>query len=72
MTRTLLAATLAIALFAAAATSAQTYPSPLLSERMAVMGRVPTGGTPEQFAEHVRKEIAKWAQVIKSAGIKPQ
>jgi len=46
--------------------------SPAVSERMAAIGSTPMGGTPEQFAEHVRKETAKWAQVIKAAGIKPQ
>jgi tripartite-type tricarboxylate transporter receptor subunit TctC len=28
------------------------------------------GGTPEQFAEHIRKETAKWADVVKRAGVK--
>jgi len=46
--------------------------SPAVSERLAAIGSTPVGGTPEQFAEHVRKETAKWAQVIKAAGIKPQ
>jgi tripartite-type tricarboxylate transporter receptor subunit TctC len=46
--------------------------SPAVSERLIAIGSTPVGGTPEQFAEHVRKETAKWAQVIKSAGIKPQ
>ena len=35
-------------------------------------GATPIGGTPEQFAEHLRKETEKWAKVIKAAGIKPQ
>ena len=43
--------------------------SPAVSERMAAMGSIPMGGTPEQFAEHVRREIAKWAKVIKASGI---
>jgi tripartite-type tricarboxylate transporter receptor subunit TctC len=46
--------------------------SPVITERMAAIGSVPVGGTPEQFGEHVRKETAKWAEVIKAAGIKPQ
>ncbi len=45
--------------------------SPMVSERMAAMGSIPVGGTPEQFAGHVRRETAKWAQVIKTAGIRP-
>jgi len=46
--------------------------APAVSERLAAIGSTPVGGTPEQFAEHVRMETAKWAQVIKAAGIKPQ
>jgi tripartite-type tricarboxylate transporter receptor subunit TctC len=46
--------------------------SPAVSDRLAAIGSTPVGGTPEQFAEHVRKETAKWAQVIKAVGIKPQ
>ncbi len=41
-----------------------------VTEKYAAMGFVIVGGTPEQFAEHVRKETAKWAQVIKTAGIR--
>jgi len=46
--------------------------SPTVSERLASIGSVPVGGTPEAFAEHVHKEIAKWGKVIRAAGIKPQ
>ena len=46
--------------------------SPTVSERMAAMGSIPVGGTPEQLEQHLKREIAKWAQVIKAAGIKPQ
>jgi tripartite-type tricarboxylate transporter receptor subunit TctC len=46
--------------------------SPTVAERMAAMGSMPVGGTPEAFGEHVRTEIAKWAKVIKASGIKPQ
>lgn len=45
--------------------------SPEVSARLAAIGSTPVGGTPEQFAEHVRKETAKWAKVIRFAGIKP-
>ena len=44
--------------------------SPTITEKFAAMGSMPIGGTPEQFAEHVRKETAKWANVIKTAGIR--
>lgn len=33
-------------------------------------GAEPVGNTPEQFASVMRSEIAKWAKVIKAAGIK--
>jgi tripartite-type tricarboxylate transporter receptor subunit TctC len=46
--------------------------SPSVSKAMTEDGRIPIGGTPEQFAEHLRKETEKWAKVIKAAGIKPQ
>ncbi len=29
-----------------------------------------TGGTPEAFAAHIKTELAKWAKVVKDAGIK--
>ncbi|OGA53862.1 MAG: hypothetical protein A3F74_26120 [Betaproteobacteria bacterium RIFCSPLOWO2_12_FULL_62_58] len=34
-------------------------------------GAEPHGGTPEQFGDHIKKDIAKWARVIKDAGIPP-
>lgn len=46
--------------------------SSTVSEKFAAIGSTPVGGTPEQFAEHVRKEMAKWAQVLKAAGIRPE
>jgi tripartite-type tricarboxylate transporter receptor subunit TctC len=46
--------------------------SPAMAEKFTADGSVMTGGTPEQFAEHLRSETAKWAGVIKTAGIKPQ
>jgi tripartite-type tricarboxylate transporter receptor subunit TctC len=45
--------------------------SPAVSERLAAIGSIPMGGTPEQFGEHVRRETAKWAKVIKASGIQP-
>lgn len=43
---------------------------PALLEKFKVMGIEPAGGTPEQFAAHIRKETAKWADVVRKAGIK--
>jgi len=35
-------------------------------------GYAPVGGTPEQFAELIRKETGKWGKIIKTAGTKSQ
>jgi hypothetical protein len=41
-------------------------------ERIVTLGVEPLGGgTPEQFREHIRRETAKWADVVKRAGVKP-
>ena len=45
--------------------------SPAVSARMEAIGSIPVGGTPEQFTEHVRRETAKWAKVIRASGIRP-
>jgi tripartite-type tricarboxylate transporter receptor subunit TctC len=44
--------------------------APSLREKVAMFGYEVAGGTPEHFAEHVRKEAAKWASVIKRSGVK--
>ena len=46
--------------------------SPSLSKAIADRGGVAVGGTPEQFAEHVRRETEKLGKLIEAAGIKPQ
>lgn len=46
--------------------------SPSVLKGIAERGAAPVGGPPEQFANHLKQEIAKWASVIKAAGIKPQ
>jgi tripartite-type tricarboxylate transporter receptor subunit TctC len=43
---------------------------PDLSRRMNEVGMEPSGGTPEQFDAFIRSEIAKWAPVVKAAGLK--
>jgi tripartite-type tricarboxylate transporter receptor subunit TctC len=43
---------------------------PAVREKLLAMGLEATGGTPEQFEQHVRREVAKWADVVKRAGIK--
>ncbi len=45
---------------------------PDLKERYAGLGLEPISCTPEQFAEYVRKDIAKWRKVVTAAKMKPQ
>jgi tripartite-type tricarboxylate transporter receptor subunit TctC len=40
---------------------------PPVVEKLAADGAQPVGGTPGQFGEHIRNEIAKWAQVVAHA-----
>ena len=44
--------------------------SPQVRERFTTLGYEVVGGTPEQFAEHIRKEAVKWADVVKRAHVK--
>ncbi len=44
--------------------------SPAFRQRFADIGDEPGGGTPEQFAELVKKETVKWAEVAKRSGAK--
>jgi len=41
-------------------------------ERLAALGGEVAGGTPEQFAEHLRGEIAKWGKLITAIGLKAE
>jgi len=41
-------------------------------ERLLNQGIEPAKGGPEEFAPFLATEIAKWAKVIKAAGIPPQ
>lgn len=43
---------------------------PEVRKRMAELALEPVGNTPEQFDALIRSEIAKWAKVVKAAGIK--
>jgi tripartite-type tricarboxylate transporter receptor subunit TctC len=41
---------------------------PDIKERLAVLAFDYTPNTPQQFAEYVRKEVAKWGKVVKDSG----
>jgi tripartite-type tricarboxylate transporter receptor subunit TctC len=41
-----------------------------MKERLAALGADAIAGSPDQFATFLRSEMAKWAQVVKSAGIR--
>jgi tripartite-type tricarboxylate transporter receptor subunit TctC len=41
-----------------------------MQERLAFLGTEPGGGTPEQFAELIRRDSARWAEVIRRSGAK--
>jgi tripartite-type tricarboxylate transporter receptor subunit TctC len=44
--------------------------APDVREKLIAQGMFPVGTTPEQFGAHIRSEMAKYARVIKEAGIK--
>jgi tripartite-type tricarboxylate transporter receptor subunit TctC len=41
-----------------------------MKERLATLGFEPVGGTPQHFAAYLKKELAKWAQMVKEVGAK--
>jgi tripartite-type tricarboxylate transporter receptor subunit TctC len=45
---------------------------PHVRERFAAFGVELQGGPPETFAAQIKKDAAKWADVIKRAGVKPE
>jgi tripartite-type tricarboxylate transporter receptor subunit TctC len=45
---------------------------PDVRDRLLALASPPVGGTPEQFASHIQREIDKWARVIRAANIKPE
>src|SRR6266545_5991607 len=44
--------------------------APELKERLAAMATEPRTSTPEEFAAYLKQEIAKWAEVVRRAGLK--
>jgi tripartite-type tricarboxylate transporter receptor subunit TctC len=44
--------------------------SPIFTERFALIGDEPAGGTPGDFAETIRRDSARWADVVRRSGAK--
>ena len=44
--------------------------TPDVKERMAADGLEPVGGSPERFGEALKRDVAKWQQVVKVGNIK--
>jgi tripartite-type tricarboxylate transporter receptor subunit TctC len=44
---------------------------PEMRERFLSINMVPVGGPPDEAADFVKREIARWAKVINEAGVKP-
>jgi tripartite-type tricarboxylate transporter receptor subunit TctC len=43
---------------------------PDVRDRLGALGAEITGGTPREMADHIQREIPKWAKVIKDAGVR--
>ena len=43
---------------------------PDVRERFGAMGADVVGGTSKEFADHIQREIPKWAKVIRDANVK--
>jgi tripartite-type tricarboxylate transporter receptor subunit TctC len=43
---------------------------PALRKIFVERGLEPIGGTPEKLGDHIRREIAKYAQIVKQANIR--
>jgi tripartite-type tricarboxylate transporter receptor subunit TctC len=42
-----------------------------VKDRMAALGYQPIGTPPDESETEMRRELAKWAKVVREAGIKP-
>ena len=46
--------------------------SPDIKQRLLDQGAEPVGNTSEEFGAMVKEEVARWAEVVRAAGIKPE
>jgi tripartite-type tricarboxylate transporter receptor subunit TctC len=45
--------------------------SPDVAQQLATEGAVPAPGTPQAFGDLIRREIPRWAEVVRAGNIKP-
>ena len=50
----------------------QAMANPLLQQRYSDAGSLLLGGTPEDAAAHITREIATWAEVVRATGARPE
>ncbi|HEX7888912.1 MAG TPA: tripartite tricarboxylate transporter substrate binding protein [Ramlibacter sp.] len=50
--------------------TAKALATPAMKERLLAQGAIPSGNTPQQFAQLIDREIRKWAPVVKNSGAK--
>ena len=43
---------------------------PDIRQRMTELGFTPEGGSPEEFGEFVRQDLARWSRIVKQTGVK--
>jgi tripartite-type tricarboxylate transporter receptor subunit TctC len=41
-------------------------------DKLSAAGLEPRGGTPAEFADYLKREVAKWGRIVKDTGITPQ
>ena len=46
--------------------------SPDLKQRLVEQGTEPVGNSPEEFAKMLKEEIARWAEIVRISGAKPE
>jgi tripartite-type tricarboxylate transporter receptor subunit TctC len=46
--------------------------TPAVRDKLATLGFVIVGGTPQEADAYVRSEMTKWAGVVEKSGLKPQ
>jgi tripartite-type tricarboxylate transporter receptor subunit TctC len=45
---------------------------PAVKKNLEGDGMLPSGGTPQQFGDRIRKDYDRWVKVVKETGLKPE